>query len=196
MFDYCHNGKDKPWAYCIGCEGIFAFNNSTTSLSHYLCNSMPCKEKLSEEGRAQLAEDHSRKQCSSNSFSATSFRQTTLDDIKKPPNRHDIEKLNLAVLNAVIDCDLPFEVVSKESFRNLLKAANASKTVHYEPHVVKPPALKELLAEEYELCIRKIHKYLVTVDALAFTTDTATTIAGQSMQAVTAHFIDENWQLC
>ncbi len=99
------------------------------------------------------------------------------------------EEKEAALTDLVVAANLPFSLVDHKEFRRLFKLVDPSFEV---PHKTKMTTLVKKAAKEKA---EKIATALKAATAIALTTDTATTITQTSMNAVTAHWITDGWDL-
>jgi hypothetical protein len=96
------------------------------------------------------------------------------------------------LLDMNIDCQLPFTIVEKPSFQNLLNYANCTPSISQ----VKLPGadtMRRWLATKFtEMCL-KIKEELHAQPWISYTTDVWTSPNMVPFMSITAHWIDEEW---
>jgi hypothetical protein len=85
--------------------------------------------------------------------------------------------------------NIPFSAIDDDDFRDFVRGLSAEFTV---PRRTK---LTELVDDMFTKMEGSVLQALKEAEFISLTTDSATTVASDSMNAVTAHFITKDWQL-
>ena len=99
------------------------------------------------------------------------------------------EQLNSKFAEMVAAADLPISFGDHEAVRDFFHLLNPK---------YRPPARTKataLVRDRYTELKENVQSELDAAEFISITTDSATTINQTSMQAVTAHFIDKDWNL-
>lgn len=97
---------------------------------------------------------------------------------------------NSLILNLIIKDLQPFSIVEDEGFKELIAGFDSSYKLPS-----RTTLSRTLLPEKYNLVSEKIKLILQDATDITLTTDTWTSMATESYMSITAHFIDENWEM-
>lgn len=174
-------------ARCDLCKNIFSYKNGTTSnLRKHLANkhnihppkeSKNCNQNSNDENKDEF-ENHEKK-CQNN---IVQYMRTVSVSRKK--------QIDNLILKMIVKDFQPFSIVEDEGFVALLKFIEP----HYEvPH--RTHFSRDLLLPLYNESVQKLIVILKDAHYITLTTDTWTSAATESFIAVTAHFINKNWEM-
>lgn len=97
--------------------------------------------------------------------------------------------LEKTMAEAFMFSNLPFSLNESPSFQRFIHALNPSFKIPQATHTTT------LVDAAFEEKATKIAAAIKQAESVALTTDAATTVAGTSMNAVTCHWIDSEWEL-
>jgi len=102
-----------------------------------------------------------------------------------------VDSLNSMLINAIISANLPLSTVDNPEFRYFVRGCLPS----YETQMPHRTKATELLDQQFEKAESALHCALRKATDLSFTTDSATTLLLESVEALTCHFICPKWKL-
>ena len=170
----------KKSVRCKVCSATFKYMSSTSSLQYHLRNSPGCNSRPSSQANAN---DVSGGRKPSPARDQLKLSSKGMDSVKLPQPRQD--QLADKVVTACITVGLSFRQMGR--MEGLFKALN--------PRFAPPSrkTIRTLLEKKYNSAVSELSIALRRADAVAFTTDSATTVSQTSLQAVTAHFLTRSW---
>lgn len=123
------------------------------------------------------------------SKSGTSKRQTTLTDYRIP-DKATSQRLNMAVLFFIVTCALPLSLVDKVGFIFLCNVLRPGFTP-----VGRKAITYTYLPKLYDSTKSVLKGLMKDIPWTALTSDTWTSKADEPYIALTAHFINNQWEL-
>eukprot|EP00731_Ephydatia_muelleri_P017432 Em0010g530a len=133
--------------------------------------------------------------CSTNTASATTSVKGagSIDKFVQPVTVMKGEKLDRAnelLVNALTANLLPSAILDSPEFRDLL--GFISSGTYIPPHRTK---VTELIDHQYQNMLTKIKMLMANAPSVSITTDAAFMHTGDSYVAVTAHWLDPQWNM-
>lgn len=123
-------------------------------------------------------------------------QSTILGHFKKAKVEHvqtlTVESLKTAIAYFIADCDLPYAIVDRKSFRDLFTLVNPQT----EGMLVKRHAIAQHCRKVYDYYEQYVQKaFLSTTPYVAFTQDAWTSPNNRAFLSITGHFITDDWKL-
>ncbi|KAM8733234.1 E3 SUMO-protein ligase ZBED1-like [Acanthopagrus schlegelii] len=112
------------------------------------------------------------------------------ETLQLPANSARSLKITEAIAGFICKDMRPYSVVENDGFRHLMKVA--------EPHYVmvsRKSLSEEVIPNIYQSVKENVKTKLQSAERVGITSDTWTSLATESYMSVTAHFIDEEWNL-
>ena len=112
------------------------------------------------------------------------------ETLQLPANSARSLKITEAIAGFICKDMRPYSVVENGGFRHLMKVA--------EPHYVmvsRKRLSEEVIPNMYQSVKENVKTKLQSAERVGITSDTWTSLATESLRSVTAHFIDEEWNL-
>lgn len=160
--------KYDEWAFCTGCQNWFAYASSPTPLAQHM------------------------KICPKATLILEKLISSQAKKKPKPPTaffqRHTLSQDDKLVALFTM-CGLPFNVVDKPEFRAFVAGLN--------PNYKLPgrTAASALVDKAYDAKRESLLQELKNAESVCVTTDSATTVSQDSLQAVTCHWITRSWAM-
>lgn len=173
-------GDSPARAWCLGCESSFAYHSTTSNLSDHLKACSGGLKRLSEQQQAHFMRPKVEKDINGNPFTKAAVARMSKE------KQVAIEQ---KLIRAVVHSNFATCCVDTLEFREFIAALNPSFEL---PHRTK---LTNMIDDAYSDMEESVGKLFAGAESISLTSDSATTVANDSVEAVTAHFIDKSWRL-
>lgn len=110
--------------------------------------------------------------------------------LQLPANSARANRVTEAIAGYICSAMVPYSVVENPGFRRLIKVCEP----HYDM-VSRKRMTEQVIPNMYSVVKETVKSKLQSAERLGITSDTWTSVATQSYISVTAHYIDEEWNL-